>query len=81
MSTFATFANHLRGLATAFPLLCLASAALASSGKPNIPVGMGDDIGITDISAYSHRITGYTTPNIDCPKDPALIKLGETSHV
>ena len=33
--------------------------------KPNILVIMGDDIGITNISAYSHGIMGYQTPNID----------------
>ena len=26
---------------------------------------MGDDIGIPNISAYSHGIMGYQTPNID----------------
>ena len=33
--------------------------------KPNILVIMGDDIGITNISAYSHGLMGYKTPNID----------------
>ena len=42
------------------------SLALAASGdKPNILVIWGDDIGITNISAYSDGIMGYTTPNID----------------
>ena len=40
--------------------------ALAAKGdKPNILVIMGDDIGITNISAYSHGLMGYQTPNID----------------
>ena len=34
-------------------------------GKPNILVIWGDDIGITDVSAYSFGIMGYRTPNID----------------
>jgi arylsulfatase len=32
---------------------------------PNILVIFGDDIGQTDISAYSHGVMGYRTPNID----------------
>jgi arylsulfatase A-like enzyme len=38
----------------------------ASSGrKPNILVIFGDDIGQTNISAYSFGVLGYKTPNID----------------
>ncbi|MDO6760404.1 arylsulfatase [Tamlana sp. 2_MG-2023] len=33
--------------------------------KPNIVVIWGDDIGISNISAYSQGLMGYTTPNID----------------
>jgi arylsulfatase A-like enzyme len=33
--------------------------------RPNILVIMGDDIGISNISAYSRGIMGYHTPNID----------------
>ena len=33
--------------------------------KPNILVIWGDDIGISNISAYSDGIMGYKTPNID----------------
>jgi arylsulfatase A-like enzyme len=36
-----------------------------SSGKPNILVIWGDDIGIANISAYSNGLMGYETPNID----------------
>jgi arylsulfatase A-like enzyme len=35
------------------------------SGKPNILVIWGDDIGIANISAYSNGLMGYETPNID----------------
>ena len=35
------------------------------SSKPNILVIFGDDIGQTNISAYSRGLVGYTTPNID----------------
>ncbi|SDU78829.1 arylsulfatase [Jiangella alkaliphila] len=33
--------------------------------KPNILVIWGDDIGITNLSCYSHGLMGYQTPNID----------------
>ena len=36
-----------------------------SSGKPNILVFMGDDVGIPNISVYGHGMMGYQTPNID----------------
>ncbi len=35
------------------------------SKKPNILVIWGDDIGINNLSCYSHGIMGYKTPNID----------------
>ena len=41
------------------------SPAPASGKKPNILVIFGDDIGITNISAYSDGLLGYETPNID----------------
>ena len=37
----------------------------ASGRKPNILVIWGDDIGLANISAYSHGLMGYQTPNID----------------
>ncbi|CAM3978758.1 Arylsulfatase [Bordetella tumbae] len=42
-----------------------ASAGDANSKKPNILVIFGDDIGQANISAYSHGVMGYHTPNID----------------
>src|SRR5262250_620085 len=33
--------------------------------QPNILVIWGDDIGITNLSCYSHGVMGYRTPNID----------------
>jgi arylsulfatase len=38
---------------------------MAKSGKPNILVIWGDDIGIANLSCYSHGLMGYHTPNID----------------
>ena len=34
-------------------------------GKPNILVIWGDDIGISNLTCYSHGLMGYKTPNID----------------
>src|SRR3954465_2549145 len=33
--------------------------------KPNILVIWGDDIGISNLSCYSHGLMGYQTPNVD----------------
>ncbi len=41
------------------------TAAQGNKSKPNILVIFGDDIGQTNISAYSFGLLGYTTPNID----------------
>jgi arylsulfatase A-like enzyme len=40
-------------------------AAIPSGQRPNILVIFGDDIGQTNISAYSFGLMGYKTPNID----------------
>ena len=49
---------------------CLAIGAVSSANaqeaqKPNILVIFGDDVGQTNISAYSFGVMGYKTPNID----------------
>ncbi len=36
-----------------------------NTARPNILVIFGDDIGQSNISAYSHGLMGYRTPNID----------------
>ncbi len=36
-----------------------------SSKRPNIVIFWGDDIGQSNVSAYSHGVMGYRTPNID----------------
>jgi arylsulfatase A-like enzyme len=41
------------------------TAGAAQDKKPNVLVIWGDDIGLTNISAYSDGLMGYTTPNID----------------
>jgi hypothetical protein len=53
-----------------FTLMCVLSASAqsptpSSVKKPNILVIFGDDIGQTNVSAYSMGVMGYRTPNID----------------
>ena len=50
----------------------LAASTLWSSGsqaqqtqRPNIVIIWGDDVGQSNVSAYSHGLMGYKTPNID----------------
>ena len=38
---------------------------MPKTDKPNILVIWGDDIGIANLSCYSHGLMGYRTPNID----------------
>ncbi len=45
--------------------LATSPASAAPTKKPNILVIFGDDIGQTNISAYSMGLVGYRTPNID----------------
>jgi len=69
--------RQILGGSVAGVLLCawgLPAAALAATNpepkkepakKPNIVIIWGDDIGQSNISAYSHGLMGYQTPNID----------------
>lgn len=47
------------------PALASQNAKADAGKKPNILVIFGDDIGQTNISAYSRGLMGFTTPNID----------------
>jgi arylsulfatase A-like enzyme len=47
-------------------------AARVAGEKPNILVIWGDDIGITNLSAYSDGLMGYRTPNIDRIADEGM---------
>jgi arylsulfatase len=42
-----------------------AQAPAPAESKPNIVVIFGDDIGLTNVSAYSFGLMGYQTPNLD----------------
>ena len=55
----------MRRLLLCFSLFCVASLANASTAKPNILVIWGDDVGQSNISAYTRGVMGYKTPNID----------------
>jgi arylsulfatase A-like enzyme len=52
-------------LFTVCGILLFSSLAYSADKKPNIVVIWGDDIGITNVSAYSEGLMGYQTPNID----------------
>jgi arylsulfatase A-like enzyme len=43
----------------------LVAQCVSAQQKPNILVIFGDDVGQFNISAYSHGVVGYKTPNID----------------
>jgi arylsulfatase len=53
------------GTALAAGVCALASAVASAADKPNILVIWGDDVGRSNISAYTMGMMGYTTPNID----------------
>jgi arylsulfatase len=52
-------------------VLCLGLAAVVppaaaqAPARPNILVIFGDDVGQSNLSAYTHGLVGYRTPNID----------------
>jgi arylsulfatase A-like enzyme len=46
-------------------LFALAALAAQAADKPNILVVWGDDVGQSNISAYTMGLMGYRTPNID----------------
>jgi hypothetical protein len=60
---------RLFGTAAIFGMTALSATTVsqvyAQAQKPNILVIFGDDIGQTNISAYTHGLMGYRTPNID----------------
>jgi arylsulfatase A-like enzyme len=48
-----------------YSILLSSVTAQAQSRKTNIVIIWGDDIGQSDISAYSHGVMGFRTPSID----------------
>src|SRR5262245_45131637 len=51
--------------ALAAALVASVPAAAQEQQRPNIVVIWGDDIGQSNVSAYSRGLMGYQTPNID----------------
>jgi arylsulfatase A-like enzyme len=67
--------NTLKKLGTT-TLLCLALPMLSGvslAQKPNILVIWGDDVGQSNISAYTRGLMGYHTPNIDRIADEGMM--------
>jgi arylsulfatase len=55
-------------------LLLMASVAIGvTQKKPNIIIIWGDDIGQSNVSAYSKGMMGYRTPNIDRVANEGMI--------
>src|SRR5205823_12643723 len=55
----------LRAGLVAVALASSITSSFAQAKKPNILVIFGDDIGQTNVSAYTMGLMGYRTPNID----------------
>ncbi|OWU92804.1 MULTISPECIES: arylsulfatase [unclassified Flavobacterium] len=53
------------GIFVAIGLISFQQAEAQTAKKPNILIIFGDDIGQSNISAYTHGLVGYQTPNID----------------
>ncbi|HNP59729.1 MAG TPA: arylsulfatase [Nitrospirales bacterium] len=60
-------------LALAGLVLCAGLSPAFAQDKPNILVIWGDDIGQSNISAYTKGMMGYRTPNIDRIADEGMI--------
>ena len=57
--------NGFRNSLMLFALTCFSITNAQNTKKPNVLILWGDDIGISNISAYSSGLMGYMTPNID----------------
>ena len=49
-------------------MVSISFTGTAVAAKPNILVIWGDDIGQSNISAYTRGMMGYRTPNIDAQR-------------
>ena len=65
MALISGFRGLIGALALTAALPIVSVPANAQSDKPNILVIWGDDIGQSNISAYTFGLVGYRTPNID----------------
>ncbi|MEQ8324866.1 MAG: arylsulfatase [Vicingaceae bacterium] len=64
---------HLQGINALLIIFCSISFQSSAQEKPNILVLWGDDIGQSNISAYTKGMVGYMTPNIDRIADEGMI--------
>lgn len=67
------WSGAIRRTAAACTAVLLAMPAWAQDEKPNILVIWGDDIGQSNISAYTMGLMGYRTPNIDRVANEGMI--------
>jgi arylsulfatase len=65
--------TFLQVIAVLLPLMLAAFPSAAADNKPNILVIWGDDIGQSNISAYTRGLMGYKTPNIDRIADEGML--------
>ncbi|HMN43352.1 MAG TPA: arylsulfatase [Povalibacter sp.] len=65
MNRIFRWTTRLTAAALAISSLTGLATTASAQGKPNILIIFGDDVGQTNISAYSHGVVGYETPNID----------------
>ena len=73
LSMVDTWRSAIGKFAAASVAVVLALPAWAQEEKPNILVIWGDDIGQSNISAYTMGLMGYETPNIDRIADEGMI--------
>ena len=57
--------RRIDGISSFFFVFLLVACSAAHAKEPNIVVIWGDDIGQSNISAYTKGVMGYRTPNID----------------
>ena len=67
------FSHSLAVLIASAALICAVVPAEAADKKPNIVIIWGDDIGQSNISAYTKGLMGYRTPNIDRVANDGMI--------
>jgi len=74
------FRKHFRyfakGIAICLVAMLAGTVHAATADKPNIIIIWGDDIGQSNISAYSMGLMGYQTPNIDRVAKAGMIFTG-----
>jgi len=68
--------SRLRAIALAFTMAIIAvlcTEPILAQEKPNIVIIWGDDIGQSNLSAYTRGMMGYQTPNIDRVANEGMI--------